>query len=95
MHNDDFVTVFKAHGHPVNVGASLAGLNAVETLDCVCAYGKAGRVVAAVSFDQARWLEAYERLIEKATPFPLNQRGVDPPSSPAPAPAGFPESRSD
>src|SRR5258707_10961311 len=32
MLRDDFVTDFKAHGHIVIVGASLAGLNAAETL---------------------------------------------------------------
>ena len=36
----------------------------------VAVYGYKGRVVAAVTFDQARWLEFYERLIEQAAPFP-------------------------
>ena len=37
----------------------------------VAAYGsKAGQVVAAVAFDQGKWLEYYRRLIESAAPFP-------------------------
>jgi hypothetical protein len=44
-----------------------------------------------VSFDQGRWLEAHERLIEQAAPFPLVQRGVDRPTSAAPVTAGLPD----
>jgi hypothetical protein len=37
----------------------------------VAAYGsKTGQVVAAVAFDQGKWLEFYRRLIESAAPFP-------------------------
>ena len=33
-------------------------------------YGYQGRVIAAVTFDQAKWLEFYQRQIERAAPFP-------------------------
>jgi NADPH-dependent 2,4-dienoyl-CoA reductase/sulfur reductase-like enzyme len=33
-------------------------------------YGRQGRCIAAASFDQARWLPAYARLIEAGAPFP-------------------------
>ena len=46
---------------------------------CVVAYGKAGRLVAAVAFNQAKWLETYQRLIEQAPPFPPDLPGVDHP----------------
>ena len=36
----------------------------------VAAYGKDGQLVAAVTFNQAKWLEHYRRLIEQAAPFP-------------------------
>ena len=40
----------------------------------VAAYGYRGRLTAAVTFDQAMWLEFYQELIEKAAPFPPDFR---------------------
>jgi NADPH-dependent 2,4-dienoyl-CoA reductase/sulfur reductase-like enzyme len=60
---------------------------------CVGAYGKAGRLVAAVAFDQAKWLDYYQRLIERAAPFPLACDGVDRPAGAVPRPADFPDPR--
>ena len=60
---------------------------------CVVASGKAGRLVAAVAFNQAKWLETYQRLIEQAAPFPPDLPGVDQPASRAPVPAAFPDPR--
>ncbi|MFF3906318.1 NAD(P)/FAD-dependent oxidoreductase [Streptomyces sp. NPDC001848] len=55
-------------------------------------YGYQGRVVAAVSFDNTRWLQFYERLIETATPFPLEFPTVDRrPEGRQPVPADFPD----
>ncbi len=51
------------------------------------AYGKDGQVVAAVTFNHAKWIDFYRRQIEQAAPFP-------PPflaNSFAPVPAAFPE----
>ena len=59
----------------------------------VAAYGKDGRMVAAVTFNQAKWLSFYQRLIEQAAPFPPDQRGVDQPTSIAPVPVNFPDPR--
>ncbi|HLV97993.1 MAG TPA: FAD-dependent oxidoreductase [Ktedonobacterales bacterium] len=64
---------------------------ALEDDRFVATYGKDGRVVAAVAFNQARWLGAYQRMIEQATPFPPKQRVVDQPSDAAPMPAAFPD----
>ena len=36
----------------------------------IAAYGRQGRMTAAVAFDQAMWLEFYQHLIETARPFP-------------------------
>jgi NADPH-dependent 2,4-dienoyl-CoA reductase/sulfur reductase-like enzyme len=57
----------------------------------VAAYGYQGRVTAAVTFDQAMWLEHYRRLIEQAAPFPPRFSGVDPPASVQPVPAEVPD----
>ncbi len=57
----------------------------------VAAYGYHGRVTAAVTFDQAIWLEHYRRLIEQAAPFPPSFSGVDKPESFQPVPAEVPD----
>jgi NADPH-dependent 2,4-dienoyl-CoA reductase/sulfur reductase-like enzyme/ferredoxin len=53
-------------------------------------YGYKGRVTAAVAFDQAHWLEFYERLIEQAAPFPPTFSHLDEPTFGAPMPAQVP-----
>ncbi|MGG2464496.1 NAD(P)/FAD-dependent oxidoreductase [Streptomyces sp. RGM 3693] len=56
------------------------------------AYGHQGRVIAAVTFDQAKWLDFYERQIEQAAPFPPAFATVDRrPEGLQPVPAGFPD----
>ncbi|GAA4225608.1 NADPH-dependent 2,4-dienoyl-CoA reductase/sulfur reductase-like enzyme [Streptosporangium album] len=56
------------------------------------AYGFQGRVIAAVSFDHARWIDFYRERIESAAPFPPDFTGVDrPPGGVRPVPADFPD----
>jgi NADPH-dependent 2,4-dienoyl-CoA reductase/sulfur reductase-like enzyme len=57
----------------------------------VAAYGKDGQIVAAVTFNQGRWLEFYQGLIEQAAPFPPAVVVADRPSPSAPVPAAFPD----
>ncbi|MFG1704173.1 FAD-dependent oxidoreductase [Nonomuraea sp. M3C6] len=57
----------------------------------VAAYGYRGRVTAAVTFDQAMWLEFYQDLIEKAAPFPPAFDMVGRPNGVRPVPARIPE----
>ena len=59
----------------------------------VAAYGKAGQLVAAVTFNHARWVEFYQRLIEQAAPFPPRFPVVDHPTPSSPVPAAFPDPR--
>ncbi|GAA1912262.1 NAD(P)/FAD-dependent oxidoreductase [Streptantibioticus ferralitis] len=55
-------------------------------------YGCQGRVIAAVTFDQTKWLEFYQRLIESAAPFPPSFRTVDRRAEGLePVAAGFPD----
>ncbi|WP_020578491.1 FAD-dependent oxidoreductase [Actinopolymorpha alba] len=62
----------------------------------VAVYGKDGRVTAAVTFNQSKWLEFYAGLIERSAPFPPEFRGVDhpakakPPVAAGPVPAAIP-----
>jgi NADPH-dependent 2,4-dienoyl-CoA reductase/sulfur reductase-like enzyme len=59
----------------------------------VAACGQDGRVVAAVAFDQAKWLEFYRHLIERAAPFPPAISVAEQPTPGSAVPAAFPEPR--
>ncbi|MEU6671836.1 FAD-dependent oxidoreductase [Streptomyces sp. NPDC046727] len=55
-------------------------------------YGYQGRIVAAVTFDNAKWLEFYQREIERGAPFPVEHTTVDRrPEGRQPVPADFPD----
>ncbi|MFJ3716569.1 NAD(P)/FAD-dependent oxidoreductase [Streptomyces sp. NPDC090057] len=56
----------------------------------VAAYGYRGRVTAAVSFDNAKWLDHYRHLIETAAPFPPQGLTPDQPADMKPVPVDFP-----
>jgi 3-phenylpropionate/trans-cinnamate dioxygenase ferredoxin reductase component len=91
--SSQFGVNIKSVGVPSAADEVMIAQGSLDDARFVAAYGNDGRVVAAVSFDQAKWLEAYRRLIEQAAPFPPDQRGVDQPTSAAPVPAGFPDLR--
>jgi NADPH-dependent 2,4-dienoyl-CoA reductase/sulfur reductase-like enzyme len=57
----------------------------------VALYGRQGQTVAAVTFDQGKWLDFYREQIEMAAPFPPQYRNVDRPASRRPVPANFPD----
>jgi hypothetical protein len=57
----------------------------------VAVYGHQGRTVAAVTFDQGKWLDFYREQIETAAPFPPPFRNVDRSASRRPVPAQFPD----
>ncbi|MCX4640503.1 FAD-dependent oxidoreductase [Streptomyces sp. P9-2B-2] len=57
----------------------------------VAVYGYRGRVTAAVSVNQARSLEYYQRLIETAAPFPPAPGAADQIESPDPVPSDVPD----
>ncbi|MFE9258137.1 NAD(P)/FAD-dependent oxidoreductase [Streptomyces sp. NPDC006879] len=55
-------------------------------------YGHRGRIIAAVTLDQSRWLQFYQQLIESAAPFPPKFPTVDRRSEEShPMPADFPD----
>ncbi|MBO1416624.1 NAD(P)/FAD-dependent oxidoreductase [Streptomyces sp. FH025] len=55
-------------------------------------YGYQGRMIAAVTVDQAKWLDFYEKKIEQVAPFPPEFPTVDRrPEGMEPVPAGFPD----
>jgi NADPH-dependent 2,4-dienoyl-CoA reductase/sulfur reductase-like enzyme len=55
------------------------------------AYGRRGRIVAAVTFDHGKWLEHYGAQIERSGPFPPPRAGYDVPADARPVPAEFPD----
>jgi len=59
----------------------------------VAAYGYQGRLTAAVGFNQAKWLESYQDLIEAGASFPPDLRGVDEPADGLPVAAQIPGHR--
>ncbi|MFI7111336.1 NAD(P)/FAD-dependent oxidoreductase [Nonomuraea sp. NPDC050227] len=62
----------------------------VKDRSFAAAYGRRGRVVAAVTFDHGKWLEYYARLIEESAAFPPPPPGWDRPDVMKPVPAEFP-----
>jgi 3-phenylpropionate/trans-cinnamate dioxygenase ferredoxin reductase subunit len=57
------------------------------------AYGRRGRIVAAVTFDHGKWLQFYGAQIEQSGPFPPPPAGFDTPTDMRPIPAEFPDPR--
>jgi len=55
------------------------------------AYGHRGRIVAAVTFNHAKWLEHYAAQIERSAAFPPPPAGFDRPPDMKPVPAEFPD----
>jgi NADPH-dependent 2,4-dienoyl-CoA reductase/sulfur reductase-like enzyme/ferredoxin len=86
-----FGTQIKSVGVPSVADEVMVVQGSVADRRFVALYGAAGRVVAAVGFDQAKWLEFYGGLIESAAPFPPDFRHVDEPARARPLPAEFPE----
>jgi len=65
----------------------------LEEASFVATYSKEGQLVAAVTCNQAKWLEHYQRLIEHAAPFPPTLPVADQSTRRAPVPAAFPDPR--
>ena len=83
----------KSVGVPTEAEEVVITQGSLEDARFVAAYGKAGQLVAAVGFDQAKWVEFYQHLIEQAAAFPPKLSGVDQPPSTAVLPAAFPDPR--
>jgi NADPH-dependent 2,4-dienoyl-CoA reductase/sulfur reductase-like enzyme len=62
----------------------------VKDRSFVAAYGLQDRLVAAVMFDQAKWMDFYRREIESAARLPEDLRAEDSPTPDGPVPAKFP-----
>jgi hypothetical protein len=57
----------------------------------IAVYGRQGRITAAVAFNQSRWLEFYQDLIDRRAPFPPDIRTLDQPAEQRPLAAEIPD----
>ncbi|WP_212843142.1 FAD-dependent oxidoreductase [Catellatospora sp. IY07-71] len=80
----------KSVGVPVIADQIAITQGSVDKRQFVAAYGYKGRVVGAVAWNQGKWLDFYEKLIEQAAPFPPPYDMTNPPADPTPVPAEFP-----
>jgi NADPH-dependent 2,4-dienoyl-CoA reductase/sulfur reductase-like enzyme/ferredoxin len=85
-----FGTNIKSVGVPTFADQVVVTQGSVSERRFVAAYGYRGRITAAVSFNQGRWLETYQSMIDAAGPFPPAFRAVDPPADGGPVPVGLP-----
>ncbi|MFF8423392.1 FAD-dependent oxidoreductase [Streptomyces sp. NPDC015680] len=86
-----FGVEIKSVGVPTYADQVLIAQGSVAQRRFVAAYGYRGRITAAVAFNQSKWLEFYEGLIDRAAPFPPSFRAVDQPTDRGPVAAGIPD----
>jgi NADPH-dependent 2,4-dienoyl-CoA reductase/sulfur reductase-like enzyme/ferredoxin len=86
-----FGTEIKSVGVPTHADQVVIAQGSVPDHRFVAAYGYRGRITAAVAFNQAKWLEFYEGLINRAAPFPPSFRTVDQPTDGHPVAAELPD----
>ncbi|MFC5004719.1 FAD-dependent oxidoreductase [Dactylosporangium cerinum] len=89
--SSQFGVNIKSVGVPTFADQVVIAQGSTDRRRFVAVYGKEGRITAAVAFDQGRWLEFYQRLIERSAPFPPDFRAVDPPADRRPVPPGLPD----
>jgi len=85
-----FDTEIKSVGVPTFADQVVITQGSAADRRFVAVYGYRGRVTGAVAFNQAKWLEFYQGLIERSAAFPPDFRGVDQPDDRRPVPAGMP-----
>ncbi len=80
----------KSVGVPTFADEMLVTQGSLDDHRFVTAYGYRGRVTAAASFNNGKWLNHYRRLIEVAAPFPPPGPTPDQPADMKPVPVDFP-----
>jgi NADPH-dependent 2,4-dienoyl-CoA reductase/sulfur reductase-like enzyme/ferredoxin len=88
-----FGTNIKSVGVPTFADQVVIAQGSIATRRFVAAYGYRGRITAAVGFDQGKWLESYQKMIDAAEPFPPTFVEVDQPGERQPVPVGLPDPR--
>ncbi|GHO93468.1 pyridine nucleotide-disulfide oxidoreductase [Reticulibacter mediterranei] len=91
--SSQFGVNIKSVGVPSAAEEVMITQGGLDDASFVAAYGKEGQLVAAVTFNHAKWVEFYQRLIEQAAPFPLSFPVADHSTPNSPVPAAFPDPR--
>jgi NADPH-dependent 2,4-dienoyl-CoA reductase/sulfur reductase-like enzyme len=86
-----FGTNIKSVGVPSYADEVVITQGAAERRKFVAVYGYQGRITAAVAFNESKWLQFYQRLIETGAQFPPSFRTVDEPADAKPVPAQLPD----
>jgi NADPH-dependent 2,4-dienoyl-CoA reductase/sulfur reductase-like enzyme len=87
--SSQFDVSIKSVGLPAIADHVMIVQGALRRGEFVALYGKRGRVVGAVAFDQGKWLPHYEAMIAARAAFP-GPTGMDAPPDAGPQPAEFP-----
>jgi NADPH-dependent 2,4-dienoyl-CoA reductase/sulfur reductase-like enzyme len=90
-----FGTEIKSVGVPSYADEVVVTQGSADERRFVAAYGRHGRITAAVTFGQGMWLEFYAGLIERAAPFPPRFGTVDQPPARQPVPVQIPKAQRD
>jgi 3-phenylpropionate/trans-cinnamate dioxygenase ferredoxin reductase component len=92
--SNQFGVNLKSVGLPTFADEVVLTQGSVAERRFVAAYGRKGRMVAAVTVNMPRTLPAYQALIEAGAPFPPQLHAADGPAELRPVPAGFPRTAS-
>ena len=88
--SSQFGVNIKSVGVPTAAEEIMITQGSLDDASFAATYGKAGRMMAAVTFNQGKWLEYYQHLIEQAASFPPATASLNHASANAPVPAAFP-----
>lgn len=88
--SNQFGVNIKSVGLPTIADEVVVTQGTVAERRFAAAFGHRGRLVAAVTVNMPRWLEAYQSLIEAGAPFPPVLHAADEPPELRPIPAGLP-----
>lgn len=88
--SNQFGVNIKAIGVPTFADTIVLTQRSAEERRLVAAYGRGGRIVAALAANAPRTLQAYQALIEARALFPPELHASDGPAELHPVPAGFP-----
>jgi hypothetical protein len=89
--SNQFGVNIRAIGLPTIADTIVLTQGSIEERRLVAAYGREGRIVAAVAVNASRSLPAYQALIEARASFPPELHASDGPAELQPLPAGFPK----
>ncbi len=89
--SSQFGVNIKSVGVPTLADQVVVTQGSVEDRRFAAVYGYEGRIIGAVTFDQAMWLDFYQGLVQAGAPFPPEFKSVDKPAEMRPVPAEMPD----